>query len=86
MKIFYVQVRFRSSERKYCYKSFLVLKKGDTVLVNSANGIGLAEVMEPDVQDKIVQKFAIAYVLDYIDMDALKAKLLRFKKMERHPS
>ncbi len=86
MKIFYVQVRFRSGERKYCYKSFLALKKGDTVLVNSANGVGLAEVMEPDVQDKIVQKFATAYVLDYIDLDALKAKLLRLKKMERHPS
>lgn len=83
MKVNYVNVRFRNSERKYCYKAFLNLEKGDTVLVNSANGVGLAQVMEPDVQDKDIQKKATAYVLDYIEIDELKEKLERFKKMER---
>ncbi len=83
MKVFYVQVRFRNNERKYCYKTFLNLDKGDTVLVNSANGVGLAEVMEPNVQDKKIQSYANAYVLDYIDMDALKDKLKRFIALER---
>lgn len=64
--------------RTYDFWTDIPLTHGDTVVVDAATGLGLAEVM--DIKDH--SRKANKWVVQKVDLDAYDAKMEREKRME----
>lgn len=73
-------VQFNRGYRKYCYMTDLDLQLGDTVIVDSSNGMGIAQVFDPDVQDEEITNKATAWILCKVDTDKHYARLVAFQE------